>query len=274
MPLQGQEISCFFPPAEQCRVWKLELHQQRHAVLRQGRQHLLISATVDEIPTECHHWFSGTLQLLSWHRTLSISQHPLAGRVLRLRFRPWHKTLPHGFTFLCAGNMLIILYLVLQIYRSFISLTLSSFIFFHHPEICKMLQVCNPCDSSAKIGNCGHLWVRCRLEFYRFPQAESEEVHGCFTRWFSSQSHQPGSGRLYPDNLVWRICNIHPATLWVRLLEASPSSTLRESIRLHNTSWSPKLLQVLLASADFLQSFQELFPSRIELHHPSIVTKA
>ena len=68
----------------------------------------------------------------------------------------------------------------------------------------------------------------------------------------------------------------HPGHVF---LEASRSSTLRESIQLHNIHHEilchcNRMQQVLLASTDFLQSFDELFPSRIELHHPSIVTEA
>ena len=70
-------FSCCFPPAEQCPAWKSELHQQRHAVLRQGWQHLLwqwmkFLMNLKSFEINSHHWFSGTLQLLSWHRTLSI----------------------------------------------------------------------------------------------------------------------------------------------------------------------------------------------------------
>ena len=125
-------------------------------------QHLI--SAVDENPDEfeifeinSHHLFSGTLKLLCWHRTLSI--HWLVGFFV---FHSVHGIrLCHMVSHSCAQALcwffMILLCLVLQIHISFI------LFIFHQPEIFKMLQVCDPCDSSAKIGNCGHLWVHCQL---------------------------------------------------------------------------------------------------------------
>ena len=119
-------FSCCFPPAEQCPAWKSELHQQRHAVCSGMATSFM---AVDEIPNEFEIFWDQQPPLILWYPPIVVltpnPQHPLAGRVLCL-FRPWHKTLPHGFAFLCTGTMLIILYLVLQIYISFILFDLSS----------------------------------------------------------------------------------------------------------------------------------------------------